>query len=326
MRAAVCKRYGGPEAVAVIEIPDPTPRANEVLIRVRASTLSAADNRVRAAQFPRGFALPARLAFGISRPRQPILGTDLSGTIEWVGSAVTRFRPGDDVIALSGARFGCHAEFKTMPETGAIARAPLSIALEDAAALPFGGSTALHVLRGPGQLRPGERLLVNGAAGAVGTAAIQIARHFGAHVTAVCSPANSNLVRELGASEVIDYTSEDFAETGEGFDVILDAVGNAPFTRCKKVLRKNGRLVLIAADLAQLLKAPFQSRFSGIAIAGGPSPERADDLQELSRLCDAGLLRPVIGQRFALSGIARAHALASGGQKAGSALIVMQET
>lgn len=323
MKAAFATAYGAPEVVQLRDAPDPAPKANEVLIRVHATTVSSGDARLRGARFPSGFGGIARLIFGVTRPRQPILGTELSGIVESVGTVVTRFRPGDRVFAFAGAGMGCHAELRCLPETGAIAAVPHGFSFEEAAAISFGGTTALYFLRDVAKLQPGERLLVNGASGAVGTAAVQLARHFGAHVTGVCSAANAELVRSLGAQQAIDYRQTDFAASGEHYDVILDTVGTAPFSRSRAVLKPKGRLLIIAAGLGELLKSPLQSKTSGLTIAGGAAPDRAQDIAELKRLCEASAYRPVIDSALPFAKIAEAHARVDTGHKAGSVVVTL---
>lgn len=323
MLAAICTAYGGPDVVQLREVETPVPTDKEVLIRIHATTVSSGDCRVRGANFPTGFGLMGRLIFGPSRPRQPILGTECSGVIEAIGPGVTRFRPGDAVIAFGGAGFRCHAQYRTMREDGVLVAKPAGLGFEEAAAISFGGTTALHFLRGPGKLARGERVLVNGASGCVGVAAVQLAKHFGAHVTAVCSGAKSELVRSLGADAVIDYGSVDFATSGERWDVILDTVGNAPFARTRNALNENGRLLLIASGLPDLLKAPFQSMTSGRKVAGGPAPERTEDLALLATLCEAGAVRPVIDSSYPFDRIVDAHARADANHKNGSVVVTM---
>ncbi len=323
MQAAFATAYGGPEVVQLRDVPDPVPKANEVLVRIRATTVSSGDARLRGARFPAGFGPIARLIFGLTRPRQPILGTELSGVVESAGSAVTRWRPGDHVFAFAGAGMRCHAELRCLPETGAIAAIPQGFSFEEAAAISFGGTTALYFLRDVARLQPDERVLVNGASGAVGSAAVQLARHFGAHVTGVASAANAELVRSLGAQDVIDYRTTDFATSGERYDVILDTVGNAPFHRARAALRPKGRLLIIAAGLGELLKSPAQSKTSGFKVAGGTAPDRAQDVAELRRLCEAGVYRPVIDSVLPFARIAEAHARADTGHKAGNVVVTM---
>ena len=323
MKAAVCAAYGGPDVVQVREIPAPLAKPGEIVIRVLATTVSSADARVRGARFPAGFALPARLFLGLTRPRTPILGTELAGVVEAVGTKVTRYRPGDKVFAFSGVGMGCHAEFKAMPEDGPIAPMPAGFTFEEAASISFGGTTALYFLRDVAGVQPGERVLVNGASGAVGSAAVQLARHFGAHVTGVCSAANAGLARSLGADEVIDYAVADFAASGARWDIILDSVGNASFARCRNALTEKGRLLLLVAGLGELLKSPLQSRASGLKVAGGPAPERAQDLATLKALCEAGAFKTVIDSHFPLDRIADAHARADSQRKVGSVVVTI---
>lgn len=324
MLAAVCTAYGGPEVVQVREVPAPIVKPADVLVRVHATTVASGDARVRGSRFPSGFLLPARLAFGITKPRQPILGTELAGVVAAVGSSVTRFKPGDRVIAMSGARFGCHAELKTVHEHGPIAIAPVEMPFEQAATIAFGGTTALHFLRVPGRLEPGERVLVIGASGAVGIAAVQLARHFGAHVTAVCSAANIEIVRSLGANQAIDYTATDFTRSGERWDVIFDTVCDAPVTRLVECATDNGRVLRAAAGLRELLGMPFRRKVRGITVSGGMPPERSEDLAELGALHAAGHLRAVIDGTYPLAQITQAHARVDTGRKVGSVVITVR--
>lgn len=324
MLAAVCTAYGGPEVVKVREARDPVPARGEVLVRIRATTVASGDARVRAARFPPGFSIPARLALGITRPRQQILGTELAGVIEGVGAGVTRYRPGDAVFAMVGAGFACHAELRTLPESGALAAMPTGLSFEEAAALSFGGTTALYFLRDVARTQPGERVLVNGASGTVGLAAVQIARHLGAHVTGVCSAANTALVRSLGADEVIDYKATDFATTGQRWDVVFDAVGNASLARSKPALRPQGRLLMVVCGLHDLVLAPLRTRSSGIQVSGGSAPERPEDLACLKDLWEAKAFKAVIDSRFPLAQIAQAHARVDTNRKVGSVVVTCQ--
>lgn len=323
MRAAVCRGYGPPDVVEIRNVPIPIAGPDDVLIRVIATSVSSGDARIRGSNFPAGFAVLARTFLGVTRPRQPILGTEVAGVVEAVGQAVTRFKPGDRVFAFTGIGMGCHAAFKVMRETGPIQLMPAGASFEDAAVLSFGGTTALYFLRDVAKVEAGERVLINGASGAVGSAAVQLARHAGAHVTGICSAANGNLVRSLGADAVIDYRTENFAARGEAWDVILDTVGSLSFTQCRPVLKPRGRLLLIAAGLGALLKAPLQSLFSGLKITGGTAPERLEDLAELKRLYELGAFRPVIDRCFPLEQIVDAHARVDTGRKVGNVVVVV---
>jgi NADPH:quinone reductase-like Zn-dependent oxidoreductase len=323
MRAAVYRRYGPPEVVHVEEVPTPTPKDDEVLVRVRATTVSSGDWRLRSATVPSGFGPLVRLAVGITGPRKTILGTELAGEITAVGSRVTRFQVGDRVFALTGMGLGGHAELRAIRETSAIARMPGNWSFEEAATLAFGGSTALFYVRDQTKVQRGERVLVNGASGTVGVAAVQLARHAGAEVTAVCSAANEPLVRSLGASHVVDYAREDFATSGKTWDVILDTVGNCSVARCLPALAPGGRLGLIVAGLGEVLGATLRPRRSGRRILAGSSAERAEDLRALAELAEAGILKPVIDTVFPLDRIVEAHARVDTHRKTGSVVVTM---
>ena len=323
MKAAVYTKYGPPGVVTLAEVAKPVPRDNEVLVRVRAATVSSADWRARSLSMPPGFRLLGRLVFGVLGPRQKILGTELSGTVEVVGKAVTRFRVGDEVFAFPGAGLGAHAEYRVLPETGRIVHKPANLSFEEAAALSFGGTTALCFLRDKGGIRPGEKVLVVGASGSVGTAAVQIARHFGAEVTGVCSAANAELVRSLGAARVIDYNSEDFASSGETWDIILDATGTAPFARSGGALKPGGRLLVVLGNFAQALGLERPPKGSDKHIVAGVAPEKLEDLQYLARLAEAGEYRPVIDRSYPLESAAEAHAYVDTGRKRGNVVLTV---
>ncbi len=323
MKAAVYHQYGSPDVVQLTEVEKPTPKDNEVLIRTRATTVTSGDWRVRSMNVPAGFGLLARLALGVTGPRQKILGTELAGEIESVGRNVRRFKPGDHVFIFTGAKMGCHAEYKCMPEAGAIALKPSNLTFDEAAAISFGGTTALDFFR-RGKLKRGERVLINGASGGVGTAAVQLARHFGAEVTAVCSSANAELVHSLGASRVIDYTKEDFTRGAETWDVIVDVAGTAPLSRVRKSLAERGRLLVILGNLADMLRAPLVSMRGSRKIIAGPAGERPEDLRFLGELAEAGEFRPIIDRRYPFDQIAEAHRYVDTGRKRGNVVITME--
>jgi NADPH:quinone reductase-like Zn-dependent oxidoreductase len=249
VKAIVYHLYGSHEVVALAEVPKPAPKANEVLIRIHATTITTGDWRARSLKMPAGFGLMGRLAFGVFGPRKPILGTELAGVVEKAGKAVTRFKTGDEVFAFPGASFGGHAEYRIMSEDGLIALKPANLSFEEAAALSFGGTTALIFLRDKGGIKRGDKVLIVGASGSVGTAAVQIAKHLGAEVTGVCSTANLDLVRSIGADQVIDYTKENFVLRGETYDIVLDTTGTTSFARCGDVLKPGGRLLLVLGFL-----------------------------------------------------------------------------
>ncbi|WP_225867236.1 NAD(P)-dependent alcohol dehydrogenase [Cyanobium sp. PCC 7001] len=325
MRAVIYERYGAPDVLQFRDVPRPVPGEHDVLIQTHATTVSSGDWRMRSLEVPAGFGLILRLMAGVRRPRQPILGTELAGTVAAVGPGVRRFRVGDAVVAFSDMAMGCHAEYCCLPEDGAIAAKPPNLSFEQAAALSFGGTTALHFLR-RAALQRGERLLVNGASGAVGTAVIQLAVHGGAEVTAVCGPTNQELVRSLGAVRVIDHTTTDFSRLGESFDVILDAVGNAPLSRCRPCLAPGGRLLLVVSSLPALLLAPVQSRLSGRRLVAGPASGSAEDLAALASLAENGVFQPVIDRVYPFEQIVAAHRHVDAGHKRGNVVISMGAT
>jgi NADPH:quinone reductase-like Zn-dependent oxidoreductase len=323
MKAVVYERYGPPEVLRLSEVEKPAPRNNEVLIKTHATTVTSGDCRVRSLNVPFGFRLISRLAFGISRPRQPILGLEIAGEIEAVGTDVSKFKAGDRVFALSDTRMGCHAEYKCMPEDGAMALKPPDLTDEEAAALSFGGTTALSFFK-RGKLQNGESVLVNGASGAVGTAAVQLAKHFGADVTGVCSTHNVELVSSLGADRVIDYTREDFTQNGETYDVIVDTVGTAAYARSKTSLKEGGRLLLVYAELPDMLQIPWVRMTSNKTIIAGPAAGSAEDLRFLAQLAETGAFMPVIDRRYPFEQIIEAHRYVETGHKKGNVIITLE--
>ncbi|WP_353813578.1 NAD(P)-dependent alcohol dehydrogenase [Agromyces sp. SYSU T00266] len=326
MRAAVVDRFGGPETVAVTDRPRPEPAADELLVRVHASTVSIADHRLRTREVPRGLGLVVGPAIGFRRPKHAILGMEASGVVEAVGPAVTRYAPGDEVILMRGARFGCHAEFVTVPEGGEVVRKPANLSFEEAAAVVFGGHTALRYLDLV-DVGPGTEVLVNGASGAVGTAVVQLAARRGARVTAVTSGGNAELVRSLGAAQVVDYTREDFAAAAPGdaprYDVIVECVGNAPFGRVAHLIRPGGALLLVIADLAGMIGAALRPRRRGILVNQAGGPMGAEGMARLTALAESGDLRAVIDCTYDLDDIAEAHRYVDTGRKRGSVVVRM---
>ena len=323
MKAMTYRQYGGPEVVTLSEVEKPTPKPNEVLIRILATTVTTGDYRARSLDLPAGFGLIGRLVFGLTRPRQPILGTELAGIVESVGADVVNFNPGDEVIAFPGGAYGSHAEYRTMPENGTIAQKPGNLSFEEAASLSFGAMTALPFLRDKARIKAGDSVLVVGASGAVGTAAVQIAKHLGAEVTGVTSTSNVELVAALGAHRVIDYTRTDFAATGETWDIIFDTTGTVPFDRCEKSLKPGGRLVAIQGSFAQTLGIGKPSKASGKQVIAGYVPARAEDLRYIAKLASSGELKPVIDRIYRLEEAAEAHAYVDTGRKRGSVVLTV---
>jgi NADPH:quinone reductase-like Zn-dependent oxidoreductase len=322
MKVAHVGRYGPPEVVEFREVPTPVPAAGQVRIQVLATAVTAGDWRVRSGVMPRGFGPLRGLALGFGGPRKPVLGTDAAGVVDAVGGGVTRFRVGDPVMAFPGGAMGGHAECLLMAADGCVVRKPENLTFEEAAALPFGAMTALDFLR-RGAVKAGERVLVNGASGNVGTAAVQLARHLGAHVTAVCSAANAGLVRSLGAAEVIDYALNDFAAGEARYDAIVDTVGNAPYARVKTVLAQGGRLLAVLADLPALLGAPFVGGPKKHRVIAGPATEKAEALSAIADFAAKGVLAPVIEQRFPFERLVDAYRIVDSGRKKGSVVVTL---
>jgi NADPH:quinone reductase-like Zn-dependent oxidoreductase len=322
MKAVVYTSYGAPDVLQIIEVPKPTPKDNEVLIKIHATTVTSADWRVRSLKMPVGFGLMSRLVFGIRKPRQPILGTELAGEVESIGKNVSKFKVGDRVFAFSGAGMGCYAEYKCLPEAGMVVLKPDNLSYEEAAALCFGGTTALDFLR-RGNLQSGEKVLINGAAGCVGTAMVQLAKHFGADVTGVCSATNIELVKSLGADRAIDYTTSDFTANGETYDIIVDTVGTAPFSRVKNSLTVGGRLLQVLAGLPDILVAPLVSMTGTKKVIAGPVAERVEDVRSIAKLAQAGEFKPFIDRSYPFDRIAEAHSYVDTGRKKGNIVVTL---
>jgi NADPH:quinone reductase-like Zn-dependent oxidoreductase len=318
MRAAVCERYGPPEVVVIKDVPMPTFGESDVLIRVQATAVNIADARVRALRVPRGLSLPTRLAMGILRPRRPVFGLEVAGVVEAVGAAVRSFNPGDRVVASRGFEFGGHAEFLAVAESGAIATIPASVSDADAVALLFGGVTAL-VFFDKAKLQAGERILINGASGAVGVMAVQIASQRGAEVIGVCSAANADLVRSLGAHQVIDYASRDFTQDSASYDLVMDNVGNAPYARIRHLLKPGGRFLMVIGDLPQMLAVA--RRKDVVSPNQEAAAFSARNYRLLMEMAAAGQLRAVIDRSFPLEQIVEAHRLVDTGHKRGTVIV-----
>ncbi len=325
MKAAVFKHYGSPEEVVIEERPMPTIGAHDILIQVVATVVNSGDWRIRSLSVPRGFGPMLRLYFGLCKPRKQILGSELAGRVTAIGQQVSQFKVGDDVIAFSGVRLGAHAEYIALPEDAPIIPKPERLDWHQAAAFCFGGTTALDFLCHKGGLEAGERVLINGASGTVGTAAIQIAKHYGAHVTAVCSAEGDALVRSIGADEVIDYRRADFTESAEQWNIIMDIVGNAPWSRSKASLKPKGRLLMIVADLRNTLLASFHKDAEGRQAIAGTAREHRDDLKTLAKLVDTNEYWPIVHKVYDFNDIRAAHEMFDQGGKHGSLVIRLCE-
>lgn len=319
MKAAVYDRYGPPEVLRIAEVPVPVPRDDEILVRVHAAAVGAVDSIAR-----KGIPRQIRAYLGLRRPRIHVLGADFAGEIAAVGANVTRFAVGEQVFGTTAPRFGAHAEYVCVPESGALAPKPAGLSHAEAAALVDG--TARCFLRDKAKLHAGQSILVNGASGSVGTAAVQHARAVGATVTAVCSGANEALVRGLGAEEVIDYTKQDFTRTGQTYDVIFDAVGTSSFSRCRNALNRGGVYLTAASSLRILLQMAWTKAFGNrkamIAFAGlRRAREKLNDLRHITELVTAAKLVPVVDASYPLRQIADAHRYVDTGHKRGNVLV-----
>ena len=306
MKAIVCTRYGPPEVLQLKEVKKPIPRKNEVRIRIFATSVTASDCLIRGLRFGPRARLLIRLLFGVKAPRQPILGMVLAGEIDSVGRDVSAFKPGDPVFGISERRYGTYAQFVCWPSSGLLAVPPTNLTFEEAAALPYGGLLALYFIR-KAEIKAGQKVLVYGASGAIGTAAVQLIRHLGANVTGVCSTANLKLVESLGADAVIDYTREDFTSRPERYDVIFDAVG-----------RRKSRSALMDAQRALMPNGKVIS-------VDDESPKTAPaDLVFLKEMAESGALKPVIDRTYPLEEMAEAHRYVDGGHKKGNVVITVE--
>jgi NADPH:quinone reductase-like Zn-dependent oxidoreductase len=323
MKAIVCTKYGPPEVLQLKEVEKPTPKDNEVLIRVYATTVTSGDSRMRSFKVPLSFWLPARMALGLRKPKKAILGSELAGEIEATGRDVKMFRKGDQVFAYLGHNGGAYAEYICMPESGCLAIKPENMTFEEAAAIPFGGNTALYFLK-KGNVRSGQKVLIYGASGSVGTFAVQIAKYFGAEVTGVCSTTNLELVKSLGADKVIDYTKEDFTKNGETYDVIFDAVGKGSFSGCMRSLKKEGIYLHAVATPAVMLRMRWATMISSKKLIGGTAIPDIKNLIFLKELVEAGKIKPVIDRSYPLEQIAEAHRYVEKGHKKGNVVITLK--
>jgi len=318
MKAVVCTKYGSPDVLQLIEVEKPSPKANEVLIKIHATAVSSGDWKMRKAD-----PFVIRLFFGFTRPKQNILGYVLAGEIELVGSDVKQFKQGDKVFATTGMKLGAYAEYKCLAENAVIAIMPNNLRYEEAAAIPFGGNTALYFLN-KANIKKGQKALIYGASGAVGTAAVQLAKHFGAEVTAVCSTANLEMVKSLGADKVIDYTQKNFCKSGIKYDVIFETVGKSSLSDTINSLTPNGCLLMAAAGPVQMLLGLWISISSKKKVISGVMSETADDLIYLKKLIELGKFKAVIDKSYPLDQISEAHRYVEKGHKKGNVVITLK--
>jgi NADPH:quinone reductase-like Zn-dependent oxidoreductase len=313
MQAATYDRYGPPDVIRVTDLPVPEPGASELLVRVKAVAVTSGDARIRAARFPRGFALPARLVFGLRRPRRQVLGGTFSGAVESAGSKSGDFAPGDEVCGMTGIRMGAHSEYVAV-SAPKVTRKPAGVSHADAAGILFGGTAALYFLREQCEIGQGSKVLINGASGSIGTAAVQLAKDRGATVTAVCSARNFELVERLGADRTVDYHETPVAELAERFDVVLDTVGNIDRRSGTRLLTSDGVLLLTVASLGETVRP-------GGRVRSGTSPEKPADFDYLLDLVEAGRLNPVVEALDGLESIPEAYERIDSGRKTGNLVI-----
>lgn len=315
MKAAVYLQYGPPEVLQVKQVEKPTPKKNEILLRIKATAVNSGDLRLRKAD---PFAV--RFIFGLIKPKFNILGTVFSGEVESVGEDVKHFNVGDYVFGHTDMSFGSYAEYKCLPENASITLKPATISHTEAAVIPFGGVTALHFIK-KAMIKPGQKVLVVGASGAVGSAAVQLAKSFGAEVTGVCSTSNMALVKSIGADKVIDYTKEDFNQQGETYDVIFDAVKAISVSRTIKSLNKNGIMILSAAGMSEMIQGLWVSITSNKKVMTGVISHSAADINLLKELIEKGKYKPVIDRTYPLEQIVEAHVYVEKGHKKGNVAI-----
>jgi len=331
MKAMVLTKFGPPDVLQLQEVAKPTPKDHEVLIRIYATTVTAGDCELRSLKAPLALRLPIRIFVGLIRlirPRPMILGQELAGEIEAVGKEVTRLRQGDQVFAWTGLGLGAYAEYKCLPEDGVLAIKPATMTYEEAAALPVGGLEAVYFLK-RGNIQSGQKVLIHGAGGSIGTFAIQLAKYFGANVTGVDSTGKLDMLRSIGADQVIDYTQADFTKNGETYDVIFDVVGKSSFSRSIRSLKHNGRYLLGNPRLSQRVRGRWASRRSSkkvIPWAARAASETTEDINFLKELIEAGKIHSVIDRCYPLEQTAEAHRYVDTGHKKGNVVITVAHT
>ena len=320
LRAIEARSYGPPEVLALVDVPKPTAKDNQVLIRVRAATVTAGDCELRRFDFPIYLWLPVRLFVGLTRPRKKIFGQEFAGEVEAVGKDVKTLKPGDEIFANTGIGFGAWAEYKALPTSGAIALKPANASFEEAACIPTGGQNALHFLR-RANITPGKKVLIFGSSGSIGTFAVQIAKHFGAEVTAVCTPSSVALVKSLGADHAIDHTVEDFTKNGQLYDVIFDTIGKSPYPRSKKSLTSNGIYLQANPRFAHMIGALWTAMTSSKKVVVAMAGETTGGLNTLREMFEAGTITSVIDRTYPLEQMADAHRYVELGEKTGHLVI-----
>lgn len=322
MKAVVYTEYGSPEVLKLKEVAKPTPKDDEVLIKVHATSVTSGDCNGRNFVFvPNGFKFLARLMFGLNKPKKGILGLEFAGEIEAVGEEVNTFQVGDTIFGLDGTDMGSYAEYKAMTVKRGISTKPDNISYQEIVAMSNGALTAYSYLKHKGNIQAGHKVLVVGASGSVGSAGVQIAKHFGAEVTGVCSTKNIELVKSLGADNVIDYTQEDFTQSNETYDLILETVGTTSFDDCKHNLTPDGKYLGVAGGMKELRQMFWTSLFSKKKVLAGPASEKTEDLNFIKDLIKAKKLKPVIDRCYPLEQIVEAHRYVDSGRKRGNVVI-----
>jgi NADPH:quinone reductase-like Zn-dependent oxidoreductase len=325
MKAIVHTAYGPPDELHLQEVEKPTPKDDEVLIRIHATTVTTTDCNARNLTFlPKLLRLPIRMQFGFLKPKIKILGVDLAGEIEAVGKDVTRFKIGDQVYGTPEPALGAHAEYICIPENGVLASKPANMTYEEAASVTLAGHTALYFIRDQGKIQAGQKVLIIGASGAIGTLAVQLGKYYGAEVTGVCSTTNLELVKSLGADKVIDYTKEDFTKSNETYDVIFDAVHKSSFLRCKSSLKEKGIYLVTMPSLTFLLQMLWTSIIGDKKVKNGARHATVEDLLFFNELIETGKLKTVIDRRYPLEQTAEAFKYVEKGHKKGNVVIAVE--
>jgi NADPH:quinone reductase-like Zn-dependent oxidoreductase len=323
MKAVVCTRYGPPDVLQLRDIEKPSPKDNELLIRVHATTVTAGDCGLRSLKFPLLYRLLVRAGFGFRAPRNKILGQELAGEIEAVGDSVRRFKKGDQVFAWTGLHLGGYAEYACLPEGAVMAIKPANMTHDEAACLPVGGLEAWRLLR-RGNVQSGEKVLINGAGGSIGTFAVQIAKYYGAEVTGVDSAGKLDMLRSIGSDQVIDYAREEFTKNGQVYDVIFDVIGKSPFSRSIRSLSENGRYLLGNPGLSHMVRGRWVSWRSSKKVVFGASGQSMEDLLSLKELAEGGRIRSVIDRKYPLERMVEAHRYVDTGDKKGNVVITVE--
>lgn len=325
MKAIVCTKYGPPDVLQLKAVETPVPKDNEVLVKIHATSVTAADVIDRSFTFPLYLWPFARMSLGLIKPKHPILGFELAGEIESVGKDIKLYKEGDKVFASTFEfGFGCYAEYKCLDEKGTLAIKPTNMTFREAATVPLGGLTALSFLRDRAHIQSGQTILINGASGSVGTYAIQLAKYYGAEVTGVCSTVNLEMVKSLGADNVIDYTKEDFTRSGRTYDVIFDVVNKSSFSRCKRSLKKRGIYLETFPTMAFIFQMLWTSMIGSRKVISGEASEKADDLYFLKDLIEKGKIKAVIDRSYPLEQTAEAHRYVEQGHKKGNVVITVE--